>query len=96
MDEGLDSIKLKIPNFQDKSDPEAYLEWEKKVDWNFDCHNYSKQKNVKLVVIEFTEYALIWWDHIVINRWGNGESDPFRLRGDESLNEETIYAKPLL
>ena len=44
------------------------MEWEKKVDWIFYCHNYSEQKKVKLVIIEFTEYALIWWDQIVISR----------------------------
>ena len=65
-----DTIKLKIPNFQGKNDPEAYLEWEKKVDWIFYCHNYSEQKN--LMMIEFKEYALIWWDQIVISR-RNGE-----------------------
>ena len=32
MDGDLNTIKLKIPNFQGKNDPEAYLEWEKKVD----------------------------------------------------------------
>jgi len=46
MDGDLDTIKLKIPNFQGKNDPEAYLEWEKKVDWIFDCHSYSEQKKV--------------------------------------------------
>jgi len=30
MDGDLDTIKLKIPNFQGKNDPEAYLEWEKR------------------------------------------------------------------
>jgi len=55
MDGDLDTIKLKIPNFQGKNDPEAYLEWEKKVDWIFDCHSYYEQKKVKLVIIEFTE-----------------------------------------
>jgi hypothetical protein len=36
MDEDLDTIKLlKIPNFQGINDPEAYLKWEKKVDWIF-------------------------------------------------------------
>ena len=24
----------------------------------FECHNYSKEKKVKLVVIEFTDYAI--------------------------------------
>ena len=35
MDGELDTIKLKIPNFQGKNDLEVYLEWEKKVDWIF-------------------------------------------------------------
>ena len=59
VDGDLDAIKLKIPSFQGKNDLETYLEWEKKVDWIFYCHNYSKAKKVKLVVIEFTDYALI-------------------------------------
>ena len=73
LDGDLDAIKLKIPSFQGKNDPEAYLEWEKKVDWIFDCHNYLEAKKVKLVVIEFTDYALIWWDQNVINRRRSGE-----------------------
>jgi hypothetical protein len=73
LDGDLDAIKLKIPSFQGKNDPEAYLEWEKKVDWIFDCHNYSEAKKVKLIVIEFTDYALIWWDQNVISRRRSGE-----------------------
>ena len=68
-----DTIKLKTPNFQGKNDHEAYLEWKKKVDWIFDCHIYSVHKKVKLVMIELTEYAMIWWDQIVISRRRNGE-----------------------
>ena len=30
-DSSLGSIKMKIPSFQSKNDPEAYLEWEKKM-----------------------------------------------------------------
>jgi hypothetical protein len=30
--------------------------------------NYLETKKVKLVVIEFTDYALIWWDQNVIGR----------------------------
>jgi len=73
MDMDLNTIKLKIPNFQGKNNPEAYLEWEKKVDWIFDCYSYSEQNKVKLLIIEFTEYALIWWDQIVISRRKNRE-----------------------
>ncbi|GKU88758.1 hypothetical protein SLEP1_g2985 [Rubroshorea leprosula] len=43
-DRDLGSIKMKIPPFQGKNDPDVYLEWEKKVELVFDCHNYSKEK----------------------------------------------------
>uniref|UniRef100_A0A2N9HQM2 Integrase catalytic domain-containing protein n=1 Tax=Fagus sylvatica TaxID=28930 RepID=A0A2N9HQM2_FAGSY len=48
-------------------------EWEKKIDLVFDCHNYSEEKKVKLAVIEFTDYAIIWWDQLVTNRRRNYE-----------------------
>ncbi|RVW47867.1 Transposon Ty3-I Gag-Pol polyprotein [Vitis vinifera] len=56
-----------------KNDLEVYLEWEKKVEFIFECHNYSKEKKVKLAVIEFTDYAIIWWDQLVMNRRRNYE-----------------------
>ena len=72
-DRNLGNIKMKIPTFQGKNDPEAYLEWEKKVELIFECHNYSEEKKVKLAVIEFTDYAIIWWDQLVMNRRRNRE-----------------------
>ena len=39
----------------------------------FDCHNYSETKKVKLAMIEFSEYAITWWDQLVINRRQNRE-----------------------
>ena len=59
IDRNLGNFKMKIPSFQEKNDPEVYLEWEKKVEFIFECHNYSEEKKVKLAVIEFTDYALI-------------------------------------
>uniref|UniRef100_A0A2N9HVB7 Reverse transcriptase RNase H-like domain-containing protein n=1 Tax=Fagus sylvatica TaxID=28930 RepID=A0A2N9HVB7_FAGSY len=73
IDGNLGNIKMKIPSFQGKNDPEAYLEWEKKVELIFEYHNYSEEKKVKLVVIEFTDYAIIWWDQLVMNRRRNHE-----------------------
>jgi hypothetical protein len=64
---------MKIPSFQGKNDPKANLEWEKKVELIFECHNYSEEKKVKLVVIEFTDYAIIWWDQLFMNRRRNHE-----------------------
>ncbi|XP_065871915.1 uncharacterized protein [Euphorbia lathyris] len=67
-DKGLGNVKLVIPSFNGKSDPEAYLEWEKKIELIFDCHNYSEEKKVTAAVIEFTDYALVWWDQLVTTK----------------------------
>jgi hypothetical protein len=40
IDRKLGNIKMKILSFQGKNDPEAYLEWEKKVELIFECHNF--------------------------------------------------------
>ena len=56
----LGNIKMKIPSFQEKNNSKVYLEWEKKVELIFECHNYSEEKKVKLIVIEVIEYAIIW------------------------------------
>jgi hypothetical protein len=72
-DNDLGNIKIKIPSFKGKNDPEVYLEWETKMKMVFDCHSYSEIKKVKLVAIEFTDYAIIWWDQLLINRGRNRE-----------------------
>ncbi|KAL5801033.1 hypothetical protein ACOSQ3_032665 [Xanthoceras sorbifolium] len=60
VDNNLGSIKVKIPTFHGKTDPETYLEWEKRIELVFDCHEYSELKKVKLTDIEFTDYAIVW------------------------------------
>jgi hypothetical protein len=42
-DRNIGSIKLKIPAFKGKIDPEAYLDWKKKMEMIFDIHRYSKR-----------------------------------------------------
>jgi len=69
----LGNIKLKIPAFKGKTDPEAYLDWEKKVEMIFDIHRYSEEKKVKLAVVEFNDYAMVWWERLVIERRKNRE-----------------------
>ena len=49
------------------------MEWEKKVELVFECHNYSELKKVKLAAIEFSDYAIVWWDQLMLNRRRNGE-----------------------
>ena len=61
-------IKMKIPKFKGTSNPEAYLEWESKIEMVFACQNYTEEEKVKLAVIEFTEYAIAWWDQLRLSR----------------------------
>jgi len=56
---------MKIPSFKRQNDAEAFLEWERKVQLIFDCHNYSEENKVRLTIVEFTDYALVWWDQLV-------------------------------
>nr|XP_009603679.1 uncharacterized protein LOC104098601 [Nicotiana tomentosiformis] len=68
VDRNLGSIKMNIPSFQGMSDPDAYIDCERKVEKVFDCHNYSEEKKVKLAITKFTDYASAWCDNIVVNR----------------------------
>ena len=65
--------KIKIPSFQSKLDSKANLEWQKKMEFGFDCHNYSKAKKVKLDVIKFSDYVVTWWDRLAVNKRQNRE-----------------------
>jgi hypothetical protein len=62
VDRSLGSIKIKSPSFQRKNDLDVYLEWEKKIEFIFDYHNYFEDKKVKFFIIEFTNYAIVWWN----------------------------------
>jgi hypothetical protein len=73
VDQNLGSIKLKISAFKGKTDPEAYLDWKKKVEMIFNIHRYSEEKKVKLVVVEFTNYVMVWWERLVVERRRNRE-----------------------
>ena len=62
-----------IPFFQGKDDPDVYLEWERKVELIYDCHDQSEEKKVKLATVDFTDYAIVWWDQITLSRRRNKE-----------------------
>ena len=54
-------IKFKIPSFNGKYDPAAYLDWELEVEQKFSCHDIPANSQVKAAISEFTDFALIWW-----------------------------------
>ena len=66
-------IKMQVPPFEGKTDPDAYLEWEKKVELMFNCNDYTEEQQIKLAVMAFSEYAIIWWDQITTSRRRSGD-----------------------
>ncbi|CAA7046002.1 unnamed protein product [Microthlaspi erraticum] len=66
--ENLGGYKIRIPPFHGNNNPDEYMDWEKKCEFNFNLHNISNINRVKLAVSEFNDYALRWWEQIVTAR----------------------------
>ncbi|XP_056846145.1 uncharacterized protein LOC130497408 [Raphanus sativus] len=64
-------IKIVPPIFTGKSDPEAYMDWEKRLEYIFECYGYGEHKKVALAAAQLTENALAWWDRTVAERRRN-------------------------
>ncbi|XP_027912791.1 uncharacterized protein LOC114188764 [Vigna unguiculata] len=60
----IEGVRLNVTPFKGRSDPEAYLEWELKIEHVFSCNNYSEEQKVRLAATEFSDYALIWWNKL--------------------------------
>ena len=96
VDRNLGSIKLKIPAFKGKTDLESYLDWEEKMEMIFDIHRYYGEKKVKLPVVEFTDYAMVWWERLVVERRRNRER-PVRTRKElKTIMKKTYVPKTII
>ncbi|KAA3477707.1 mutant gag-pol polyprotein [Gossypium australe] len=77
VDDNLGNIKVQIPSFQGRINLEAYLEWEKKIEL------------VKIAIIEFSNYAIIRWDQLTLNRKHNEERPKLQnlTQGNQSVDD---------
>ena len=55
-------VKLRIPKFTGKENADEFLEWAEQCDQIFRVHNLSDQRRVNLASVEFSGYALTWWN----------------------------------
>ncbi|KAG7568324.1 Integrase catalytic core [Arabidopsis thaliana x Arabidopsis arenosa] len=74
-------IKLIPPTFAGKSNPEAYMDWERRMEYIFDCYGYGEARKVALAAAQLTENALSWWDRTVADR-RRQRFDPISNWGD--------------
>ncbi|WZZ27123.1 hypothetical protein YC2023_010524 [Brassica napus] len=86
-DDSLNGLKLKIPPFDGKNDPDAFLECERKIEHVFDCQNYSELRKVRLAATEFSGYAINWYDQVLTHRRRTGE------RPIETWDELTVLMR---
>src|SRR5690606_16569194 len=57
-------LKIKFPAFHGTNDPEAYLDWERKMESIFLVQGTFDLNKVKIAVSEFNDYALLWWEQL--------------------------------
>src|SRR4051812_12189193 len=60
-DDHVAKIKLNIPSFEGKYNPDAYLTWEMEVEQRFACLKYPENMRVRAATCEFTKFAFLWW-----------------------------------
>ncbi|XP_024010582.1 uncharacterized protein LOC112085996, partial [Eutrema salsugineum] len=61
-------LKLTAPTFAGKVNPDAYLDWERRMEYIFDYYQYSEARKVSLAAAQLTDNALAWWDRDVSER----------------------------
>jgi len=60
-DNAFSKIKFKIPSFDGKYDPDAYLTWEMAVQQKFTCHDFPENACVRAATSEFIDFPSVWW-----------------------------------
>ena len=53
-----------MPKFKGEEDPDAYIDWELKIEKIFRIHNYFEEKKVAMASLELEDYASIWWEDL--------------------------------
>jgi hypothetical protein len=54
-----------LPSYAGKFDPHAYINWELRIDKEFDKHGLPQKQKIYITSIVLTEHALMEWKHII-------------------------------
>jgi hypothetical protein len=60
-DDAFHKLKFKIPPFDGKYDPDAYISWELAVEQKFTSFEFPKNARVRAATSEFSDFASVWW-----------------------------------
>jgi hypothetical protein len=54
-------LKIKIPPFDGKYDPDAYISCELAVEQKFTCFQFPENARIRAATSEFSDFASVWW-----------------------------------
>nr|KAJ0188241.1 hypothetical protein LSAT_V11C900503100 [Lactuca sativa] len=76
-------IKIGVPEFDGKADPDVFLDWLQIVEYVFDLRDISDEYKVKLIALKLPKYASMWWETVKKkrNREGNSKKDEETFAG---------------
>ncbi|KAF8058990.1 hypothetical protein N665_1238s0002 [Sinapis alba] len=60
--QGGKDLKLTPPTFAGKVNPDAYIDWETRMEYIFDYYHYTEARKISQAAAQLTETALSWWD----------------------------------
>lgn len=66
-------IKVELPEFEGKLDPDEFLEWLQTVERVFDYKDIPESKKVTLVALKLRKYASLWWANLTTKRAKDGK-----------------------
>ena len=67
-------IKIEIPNFEGRLQPDDFQDWLHTVERVFDLKDIPSDQRVKLVAIKLRKHASIWWENLKRQRERDGRS----------------------
>ena len=66
-------IKVEPLEFNDKLNPDEYLEWVQAMDRIFEAKGYDDEKSFKIASLKLTRYASLWFENIKKQRAREGK-----------------------
>ncbi|GKV08470.1 hypothetical protein SLEP1_g20092 [Rubroshorea leprosula] len=67
-------IKIDIPDFEDRLQPDEFIDWLQIVERVFELKDIPDDKRVKLVAIKLKKHASIWWENLKRSQEREGHS----------------------
>ncbi|XP_027351492.1 uncharacterized protein LOC113862615 [Abrus precatorius] len=80
-----DNIKIDIPEFEERLQPDEFVDWLQTVERVFELKEILDEQKVKIVAVKLKKHASIWWENIKKKREREGRS---KIKTWEKMKKE--------